>query len=37
MNNEIARRAGISAGSLDRYFDDKEAIVEILIGRYVGP
>ena len=33
--NEIARRAGVSIGSVYQYFDDKEAIVEDLADRYV--
>lgn len=36
MNNEIARRTGISVRALYRYFDNKEAVVKALIGRYVG-
>ena len=32
--NEIARRAGISIGSLYQYFNNKEAIVDALKTRY---
>jgi len=33
--NEIAARAGISIGSVYQYFDNKEAIVSGLTGRYI--
>lgn len=32
--NRIARRAGISPGSLYQYFDGKEAIVDAVVARY---
>lgn len=34
--NAIAARAGISIGSLYRYFPDKEAILRALVERYLG-
>lgn len=33
--NRVAERAGVSIGSLYRYFDDKEAIFDRVVERYV--